>query len=185
MRASPLTPLQPTPLSAPLARPAFPRRYRARFASVLQGAGAASGSNSNIFYSFDLGLVHYLGFSAEAYAYRSGATFLANQLDFMTKDLAAVDRLRTPWVVALVHKDFDMESEAFQAFYPVLEGGKVDVLFCGHIHYVRRARRAQCRVCRTAPRVLRRAAQRCTRVSSSRPPRSAAPELRVPARRPL
>ena len=162
-----------------------PRRYRARFASVLQGAGAASGSNSNIFYSFDLGLVHYLGFSAEAYAYRSGATFLANQLDFMTKDLAAVDRSRTPWVVALVHKDFDMESEAFQAFYPVLEGGKVDVLFCGHIHYVRRARRAQCRVCRTAPRVLRRAAQRCTRVSSSRPPRSAAPELRVPARRPL
>jgi hypothetical protein len=78
---------------------------------VLQGAGAASGSNSNIFYSFELGLVHYIGFSAEAYAYRSGDAFLANQLGFMTADLAAVDRTRTPWVVALVHKDWDMEAE--------------------------------------------------------------------------
>ena len=107
--------------------------YRARFASVTLGAGAASGSNSNIYYSFDLGLTHYIGFSAEAYAYNSGASFLANQLAFMQADLAAVDRTRTPWVVALVHKDWDMEAEAYQNFYPVLEAGKVDVLFCGHV----------------------------------------------------
>lgn len=56
----------------------------------------------------------------------------------MQADLAAVDRTKTPWVVALVHKDWDMESEAYQAFYPVLEAGKVDVLFCGHIHYYNR-----------------------------------------------
>jgi hypothetical protein len=109
--------------------------YRARFASVTLGAGAASGSNSNIYYSFDLGLTHYIGFSAEAYAYNSGASFLANQLAFMQADLAADDRARTPWVVALVHKDWDMEAEAYQNFYPVLEAGKVDVLFCGHVSF--------------------------------------------------
>ncbi len=70
------------------------------------GAGKRSGSGSNIFYSFDLGLTHFISFSAEAYAYRSGAELLANQLAFMTADLAAVDRSVTPWVVALVHKDW-------------------------------------------------------------------------------
>jgi hypothetical protein len=73
-------------------------QYRARFYSVQLGAGVTSGSSSNIFYSFNLGLTHFLGFSAESYAYRSGAELLANQLAFMKADLAAVDREVTPWV---------------------------------------------------------------------------------------
>jgi hypothetical protein len=109
--------------------------YRARFASVDAGAGKASGGNS-IFYSFDLGLTHFISFSAEAYAYRSGAELLANQLAFMSADLAKVDRKVTPWVVALVHKDWNMEAEAYAAFYPILDAGKVDALFCGHIQCV-------------------------------------------------
>lgn len=72
-------------------------------------AGANSGSSSNIFYSFTQGLTHFIVFSAEAYAYNSGASFLANQLAFMKADLAAVNRSVTPWVVALVHKDWTME----------------------------------------------------------------------------
>ena len=108
--------------------------YRARFKSVEYGAGAASGSNSNIFYSYNQGLVHYIGFSADAYTYRSGSQMLANQLAFMKSDLAKVDRKVTPWVVALVHKDFDMEGEAYADIYPVLDAGNVDLLFCGHIH---------------------------------------------------
>lgn len=112
--------------------------YRARFMSVEAGAGAASGSGSSIFYSFDLGLTHYIGFSAEAYAYRSGAELLANQLAFMKKDLASVDRKVTPWVVALVHKDFNMEAAAYADFYPILDAAGVDLLYCGHIHYYNR-----------------------------------------------
>jgi len=80
-----------------------------------------------------MGLTHFIGFSAESYAYRSGAELLANQLAFMKADLAAVDRGVTPWVVALVHKDWNMEAEAYAAFYPVLDAGNVDVLFCGHV----------------------------------------------------
>lgn len=35
--------------------------------------------------------------------------------------------------MALVHKDWNMEAEAYAAFYPVLDAGNVDVLFCGHV----------------------------------------------------
>jgi hypothetical protein len=28
-----------------------------------------------------------------------------------------------------------MEAAAYDAFYPILDAGKVDALFCGHIHY--------------------------------------------------
>jgi hypothetical protein len=56
----------------------------------------------------------------------------------MKADLAAVDRKATPWVVGLVHKDWTMEAEAYAAFSPILQGGKVDVLFVGHVHYYNR-----------------------------------------------
>jgi hypothetical protein len=103
--------------------------YRARMHSVAMH----SNSGNNIFYSFERGLVHFLVFSAEAYLYARNAAFLANQLAFMKADLAGVDRARTPWVVALVHKDFTMEGEAFAAFAPILNAGGVDLLFCGHV----------------------------------------------------
>jgi hypothetical protein len=31
-----------------------------------------------------------------------------------------------------------MEGEAYAAFYPILDAGRVDALFCGHIQCVRR-----------------------------------------------
>ena len=48
--------------------------------------------------------------------------------------------------------DWNMEAEAYAAFYPLLDAGDVDVLFCGHIHYVRGDARALRRVWRSAPR---------------------------------
>jgi hypothetical protein len=109
--------------------------YKARFrATALVGAGKTSGTNTARYYSFNQGLTHFLVFTAEAYLYARDAGFLASQLAFMKADLAAVDRAATPWVVALVHKDFSMEAEAYQAFSPILAAGKVDVLFCGHVH---------------------------------------------------
>lgn len=48
------------------------------------------------YYSFNQGLVHFLVYTAEAYAYKSGKEFIANQLAFMKADLAAVDRSVTP-----------------------------------------------------------------------------------------
>ena len=111
--------------------------YRTRFHSVTLNAGANSGSNNNLYYSFTQGLTHFIVFSAEAYAHSQSADFLANQLAFMKADLAAVDRSTTPWVVGLVHRDWLMLPEAFLFFGPVLEDAGVDVMFCGV-----RARRA-------------------------------------------
>jgi hypothetical protein len=114
--------------------PRAARRYRARLHSV----SLHSNTGTNIYYSFERGLTHFLVFSAEAYLYARNAAFLANQLAFMKADLSGVDRTRTPWVVALVHKDYSMEGEAFAAFAPLLNAGGVDVLFCGHVHYYMR-----------------------------------------------
>jgi hypothetical protein len=85
--------------------------YRTRFHAVTLNAGANSGSGNNIYYSFTQGLTHFIVFSAEAYAHSQSADFLANQLAFMKADLAAVNRSATPWVVALVHKDWTMGAE--------------------------------------------------------------------------
>jgi membrane protein implicated in regulation of membrane protease activity len=73
---------------------------------------AEDGTASARYYSFNQGLVHFLVFSAEAYAYKSGAEFIANQLAFMKADLAAVNRSVTPWVVGLVHRDWTMMVRA-------------------------------------------------------------------------
>jgi predicted phosphohydrolase len=113
-------------------------QYRARMHAVTLNAGKNAGTNSNRYYSFNQGMTHFLVFSAEAYVYARDATFLANQLAFMKADLAAVDRKVTPWVIALVHKDWRMQPDAYAAFNSVLEAGGVDVLFCGHVHYYNR-----------------------------------------------
>ena len=113
--------------------------YHARMYSVgAFGAGKASGTGTPRYYSFNRGLTHFLVFTAEAYTYHSGADFTSRQLAFMRADLAAVDRKVTPWVVALVHKAWWMEADAYADFTPVLIEGKVDILFCGHWHYYNR-----------------------------------------------
>ena len=65
-----------------------------------------SNTGNNRYYSFNRDLTHFIVFTAEAYVYSVDAGFIANQLAFIKADLAAVNRNATPWVVALVHKDW-------------------------------------------------------------------------------
>jgi hypothetical protein len=53
-----------------------------------------------MFYSVDWQGVHFLAFNSETYV--NGG--IAAMLNFVKADLAAVDRTRTPWVVAFAHK---------------------------------------------------------------------------------
>jgi hypothetical protein len=113
-------------------------QYRGRFYAVELYAGANSGSNSNRYYSFERGLTHFVVLTAEAYIYTRTPIFLANQLAWLKRDLASVDRKRTPWLVILAHKDWTMATEAFADFQPILDAAKADVLFVGHVHYYNR-----------------------------------------------
>lgn len=80
------------------------------------GAGAASGSNTSFFYSFDLGLVHYVAIDTEIYAYQQQTAASLSpftreqQLAWLESDLAAANanRDRVPWVVAFGHKGWYM-----------------------------------------------------------------------------
>ena len=64
------------------------------------GVAAHSNTHTALYYSFDNELVHYLVFNSETYI-DGGITAMLN---FMRADLAAVDRSRTPWVIAYSHK---------------------------------------------------------------------------------
>jgi hypothetical protein len=60
---------------------------------------------------------------------------LADQEAFVTKDLAAVDRSVTPWVVAFSHKSYQMDQTTW-AMHDFITKYKVDWWFVGHWHQV-------------------------------------------------
>uniref|UniRef100_A0A0E0R4B6 Purple acid phosphatase n=1 Tax=Oryza rufipogon TaxID=4529 RepID=A0A0E0R4B6_ORYRU len=98
-----------------------------------------SGSPSNLYYSFDAagGAAHVvmLGSYAE---FEEGSP----QRAWLERDLAGVDRRRTPWLLALVHAPWYNTNEAHQgegermrrAMESLLYEARVDVVFAGHVH---------------------------------------------------
>lgn len=98
------------------------------------GVAAHSNTGSALFYSFEAGLVHYLVFNSETYI----AGGIAKMLAFMAADLAAVNRTRTPWVVAYSHKLYWMDATDFSSITTILQDNRVDLLFAGHWHYYER-----------------------------------------------
>jgi acid phosphatase type 7 len=124
--------------------------YQSRFRSIGDNAGTNSGSGgTNLFYSFDIpdpisGLsTHYLSFSSEMWWSGTPAQQAA-EIAFITADLAKVDRAKTPWVVAFLHKLSYMDSTiappsgAGAQIWQILEAGGVDLIFAGHVHEYRR-----------------------------------------------
>nr|CAB3491475.1 unnamed protein product [Digitaria exilis] len=94
-----------------------------------------SGSRSNLYYSFGAAHVVMLGSYAE-----SGEG--SEQHAWLGRDLAAVDRRRTPWVVVLMHVPWynanlahQGEAEAMrQDMESLLYEARVDVVFASHVH---------------------------------------------------
>jgi hypothetical protein len=82
--------------------------YNARF----KMPSAASGGNSNMWYSFDAGPVHFVSLDLETaypgaaeefrYVWPTGG-FAGNMTAWLARDLAAVDRRATPWVLVAGH----------------------------------------------------------------------------------
>jgi 3',5'-cyclic AMP phosphodiesterase CpdA len=71
------------------------------------------------------------------------------QMDWLTKDLASVDRTKTPWVIAVFHQPYvnsndahSMETEGApmqKAVEEVLNQYHVDLVFSGHVHAYERS----------------------------------------------
>ena len=98
------------------------------------------------FFSYNVGLVHIVAMSTEAYFSYPGA--VAAQYAFMDADLAAVDRTVTPWVIVFGHRSIycSCDSDCDSAATTVREGAmgmenllnkhKVDLWINGHEHNV-------------------------------------------------
>jgi hypothetical protein len=124
-------------------------QYQARFAGVAANAGANSGSGSALYYSLDVGLVHWVFFSTEVFW--SQADIIESQLNWLKADLAKANanRAAVPWIVVAGHKAWNMDNNGACG-----EGGAsctnatwsdslmhdfgADLFFVGHMHEYRR-----------------------------------------------
>lgn len=98
-----------------------------------------SGSDSNLYYSFDVSGVHvimlgsYTDFAPDSSQYK-----------WLQGDLQKINRGKTPWVVVLVHAPWYNSNQAHQgeaesvdmktAMEGLLYNALVDVVFTGHVH---------------------------------------------------
>ena len=124
-------------------------------ASDASGVSGASGDSdsfsssaitvNNLFHSFDVGGVHFAAFSTE-HDYSTDSP----QVAWLQKDLAAVDRKVTPWVVVFGHKPLYCSTDDYYdckvsgpqhiapSIEPLLKAYHVDLYLAGHLHnYVR------------------------------------------------
>ncbi|KAL8486773.1 hypothetical protein ACS0TY_023458 [Phlomoides rotata] len=103
-----------------------------------------SGSNTNLYYSFDAGGIHFVMLGAYVDYNQNGA-----QYAWLERDLKKVDRSRTPWLVATWHPPwYNSYSSHYQEFEcmrlqmeALLYQYRVDIVFSGHVHAYERTNR--------------------------------------------
>ncbi|KAJ5726626.1 uncharacterized protein N7483_007983 [Penicillium malachiteum] len=116
---------------------------------------AQSGGLENFWYSWDYGLVHYIQINTETdflgapdlpggSADENAGPFAPNgtQVEWLRKDLASVDRKKTPWIIVAGHRPWyvdDAKCDTCQAaFEPLFLEYGVDVALFGHKHFYER-----------------------------------------------
>ncbi|KAI3863145.1 hypothetical protein MKW98_015603 [Papaver atlanticum] len=103
-----------------------------------------SGSNSNLYYSFEVAGVHVLMLGS----YTDHDEYL-DQYRWLKEDLSKVDRQRTPWLLALFHVPWYNSNKAHQhegdnmmaSMEPLLYAAGVDIMLAGHVHAYERTKR--------------------------------------------
>ncbi|CAH8351245.1 unnamed protein product [Eruca vesicaria subsp. sativa] len=116
------------------------KSYSDRFAVP----ASESGSNTNFYYSFDAGGVHFVMLGAYVDYNQTGA-----QYAWLKEDLSKVDRGVTPWLVATMHPPwYNSYSSHYQEFEcmrqemeELLYQHRVDIVFAGHVHAYERMNR--------------------------------------------
>ncbi|XP_006367383.1 purple acid phosphatase 23-like isoform X2 [Solanum tuberosum] len=103
-----------------------------------------SGSNSNLYYSFNAGGIHFIMLGAYVDYNQTSA-----QYSWLQHDLEKVDRGVTPWLVAAWHSPwYNSYSSHYQEFEcmrqemeEMLYTYRVDIVFSGHVHAYERMNR--------------------------------------------
>ncbi|KAH9674690.1 putative purple acid phosphatase 20 [Citrus sinensis] len=98
-----------------------------------------SGSNSNLYYSFDAAGVHVVMLGSYTDFDQN-----SDQYKWLEADLNKVDRGKTPWIVVLIHAPWyntntahqgEVESEGMRkAMEGLIHQARVGVVFAGHVH---------------------------------------------------
>lgn len=102
-----------------------------------------SGSGDNMYYSWEMGSIHFISMNSETAI--DTANFNDKELAWAESDLSTVDRTKTPWLIANLHRPMycsndnectsthgglKLRAEAEDMFYQ----HKVDLVVCGHVH---------------------------------------------------
>ena len=116
--------------------------YRERF----NMPHAYSGSQTNMFYSFEFENVHFINIDTESSfpgapeGKQSGG--FGDQEKWLRADLdkATANRERVPWILVGGHRPFwatdGYEKAQMDFFFPIFDEYDIDAIFVGHIHYV-------------------------------------------------
>ncbi|CAI5745629.1 unnamed protein product [Peronospora destructor] len=135
------------------------QNYYRRFQGITWGAGAVSGSSSNEFYSFSLGLIHFVFINTEVYGNEAyvalqndsvtwkvdeAARTLAGaaQAKWLEYDLSRVKRSETPYVVICGHRPpfktpkglHETGNRFAKEIVPLMSKYQVDLYLAGHEH---------------------------------------------------
>ncbi|KAL1551110.1 putative inactive purple acid phosphatase 9 [Salvia divinorum] len=101
--------------------------------------GSRAPATRNLYYSFDMGVVHFVYFSTET-NFLAGST----QYEFLKKDLESVNRTKTPYVVVQGHRpmyttshetrDRPFRERLQEHLEPLLVKNNVTLALWGHVH---------------------------------------------------
>ncbi|KAK9277776.1 hypothetical protein L1049_007323 [Liquidambar formosana] len=107
--------------------------------NLSEPTGTHAPATRNVFYSFDMGVVHFVYISTET-------NFLpgSSQYDFIKHDLESVDRKKTPFVVVQGHRpmyttsnelrDAPLRERMLKHLEPLFVENKVTLALWGHVH---------------------------------------------------
>jgi len=101
-------------------------------------ASQSNAPEENLFYSFNYGNAHFIALSSEELVY----WHLTPQYHWLKKDLANVDRTKTPWIIAMWHSPWYCSNQDHQgsgddmrdSFEEIFYQHKVDLVINGHVH---------------------------------------------------
>ncbi|KAF5750499.1 hypothetical protein HS088_TW03G00836 [Tripterygium wilfordii] len=98
-----------------------------------------SGSNSNLYYSFNVAGVHVIMLGSY-----TDFDPTSSQYNWLQSDIGKIDRNQTPWIVVLIHAPWYNSNTAHQGesesvdmkkyMESLLYEARVDVVFAGHVH---------------------------------------------------